>query len=281
MESTFRVTVDAPQIAAGLLIILHAWRVKMVELHGWLSISETYGDEDLVPEKCLKKIRSQVKQILDCAEHGMALHNMNGIPYVNASFSSNHRTKEVDEIVEVYKEISKIATGSYGVIYLRDDEDKEHGNDFLRITFRKGQCNVKVDEDFSPCNPKIEASLEDLTSFVKRLCERLKIQPVGEGFTDMICPPEHVAEFISACTENDVQIEGFTWWCHVSEGHVPCGMGGPKSQYYDGWFSEIQMDEMISFPSNEGYEKYLIQDWKKSEDYKECYWPGFWVKAVD
>lgn len=29
--------------------------------------------------------------------------------------------------------------------------------------------------------------------------------------------------------------------------HEPCGMDGPESAYFAGWFSEIWMDEIITF----------------------------------
>ncbi len=105
-----------------------------------------------------------------------------------------------------------------------------------------------------------------------------KIQPVGDGMIDLICPIENVVAFIDFCSTRSIQIKGFTWWCHVTDKHEPCGMGGPKSIYFDGWFSEIQMDTLISFDTNEDYRNYLMTEWKNSSDYKECYWPAFWLE---
>ncbi len=71
--------------------------------------------------------------------------------------------------------------------------------------------------------------------------EVLKIQPVGDSLIDLIYSPTQVDSFINLCNVQGVSIRGFTWWCHVVDGHEPCGMDGPKSKYYDGWFSEILM----------------------------------------
>lgn len=110
------------------------------------------------------------------------------------------------------------------------------------------------------------------------ILQGLKIQPVGDGMADLICPSHHIKSFIDMCDRNDIKIKGFTWWCHVTEGHEPCGMGGPKSIYFEGWFSEVPMENIISFETNEEYGDYLLVKWTNSSDYKACYWPGFWIE---
>ena len=131
----------------------------MVELHGWLSIWETYEDEDLLSPEEIDEITRKVKEIISNSDCGIELKYINGTPFVNTLICSNHRTSEVDNIIEVYKSISKTATGSYGVIYLRDDEDDEHYNEIQKYVFKKGACICKIDEDFSPCIPTIESDI--------------------------------------------------------------------------------------------------------------------------
>ncbi|HAJ97500.1 MAG TPA: hypothetical protein DCO72_07170 [Ruminococcus sp.] len=128
----------------------------MIELHGWLSVSETFRDEDLFSQEELDSIILKVKEIIFNSNCGIDLQYMNGIPYINTAFFPNHRTKEVDNIIEIYQNISKIATGSFGIIYLRDDEDKLYYNQFQVYVFKKGNCTFKIDTDFSPCIPTIE-----------------------------------------------------------------------------------------------------------------------------
>ena len=82
---------------------------------------------------------------------------VNGVPFGNTLLYSNHRTAEVDNVIEAYKKVAETATGSYGAIYLRDDEDAEHYNDFQVYVFKKGTCTQRIDKDFSPCIPTIES----------------------------------------------------------------------------------------------------------------------------
>lgn len=112
---------------------------------------------------------------------------------------------------------------------------------------------------------------------MKDILKRLKIQPVGDGMIDLICPLDHIKDFINVCDEKSIRVKGFTWWCHVTRGHEPCGMGGPESIYFDGWFSEIQMNGIISFETNADYLDFLLEEWVNSSEYKKCYWPGFWI----
>lgn len=132
----------------------------MIELFGWLSISETYKDEDLYSREDLESIMRDVKAIISHSQSGIELKYMNGTPFLSTAHASNHRTKEVDAIIETYKSVAKTATGSYGVIYLRDDEDKAHNNEFQKFVFKRGCCTAVKDTDFSPCIPVIEDSIE-------------------------------------------------------------------------------------------------------------------------
>lgn len=129
--------------------------MAMVELHGWLSVWETYEDEDLFSTDELNKIMRKVKDVVSAS--GIELRYVNGVPFVNTLMYSNHRTAEVDNVIEAYKNVAETATGSYGVIYLRDDEDAEHYNEFRVYVFKKGTCTQKIDKDFSPCIPIIES----------------------------------------------------------------------------------------------------------------------------
>lgn len=112
-------------------------------------------------------------------------------------------------------------------------------------------------------------------SKLKVIFERLKIQTVGSGLTDLICPIENADLFITEMDKMDIQIKGFSWWCYVIDNHRPCGMGGPKNEFGEGWFSETM--ESIYFNSNEDYHNFFLHEWRKSDEYKPCYQPGFWI----
>lgn len=127
----------------------------MIELHGWLSISETYEDEDNYEKAVLDSVMQEVKKIV-ADNDSVEIEYKNGVPFISTLICSNHRTPEIDLVINTYKLISETATGSYGMIYIRDDEDSVHYNEFQIYIFKKGECHYKVDNDLSPCVPEVE-----------------------------------------------------------------------------------------------------------------------------
>ena len=78
-----------------------------------------------------------------------------------------------------------------------------------------------------------------------------------------------------------VQILGFQWWCLVTDGHEPCGYGGPLNQYGEGWYSEVAPTEaLLEFPDNQAVRDYLMHSYPNSSEYKPCHHPGFWLEMV-
>ena len=128
----------------------------MIELHGWMHIYATYKCEDLLPQAEIDSIMRKVKDIASDSDNGIELRYVNGSAFVNTLHCSNHRTKEVDVIIQAYKSISEIATGSYGILFIRDDEDGKYFNELQVYVFKRGQCIQKKDTDFSPCIPELE-----------------------------------------------------------------------------------------------------------------------------
>ena len=128
----------------------------MVEIFAWLSVHETAADEDQLPPGYEKHILAKVTEILRQSDCGIRLQYMNGQPYLQTAFSSNHRTSETDALIEVFSRIAEIASGSYGTLFLRDDEDPLHGNDMQVYRFRRGTVTHGIEQAFSPCIPKLE-----------------------------------------------------------------------------------------------------------------------------
>lgn len=57
-----------------------------------------------------------------------------------------------------------------------------------------------------------------------------------------------MASLINALTSIGIAIEGLTWWFHVTsvESISELGYGGPRSQHYSGWYSELgHFDDML------------------------------------
>ena len=76
--------------------------------------------------------------------------------FVQFSVMENHKTERTEEMISIYENITKIATGSYGLLYYLDDEDEVYRDEFRVLVSKKGKCEWKRDENFSPCSIMIE-----------------------------------------------------------------------------------------------------------------------------
>ena len=119
---------------------------------------------------------------------------------------------------------------------------------------------------------------------------KLKIQPVGNGYIDLITHKSNIAEFITELNKLCIRIKGFTWWCYMNKAHMelPHGMGGPQNRFGEGWYSEIQLTDVIESGSEENcaennnrYANYILEVYPKDKNYHSCYLPGFWLDVPD
>lgn len=80
-------------------------------------------------------------------------------------------------------------------------------------------------------------------SKLDEILEKHKAQPAGHGYIDIIVCRDNYKDFITDIVNNGFKIEGISWWewCPGKKGNE-YGLGGPKSIYYNGWFSEISTD---------------------------------------
>lgn len=120
--------------------------------------------------------------------------------------------------------------------------------------------------------------MHDIGTQIGKVFAELRVQPAGQGYIDCICPQENIGGFISAMSNLGITIDGFTWWCYALPGHPPCGMGGPKNAYGDGYYSEMQKDGIFGLQGNERYRAYLLDEYPRSKSYRKCCVPGFWLR---
>lgn len=75
------------------------------------------------------------------------------------------------------------------------------------------------------------------------ILEKYKAQPVGHGYIDIIVSRDKYQDFISDLVINGYKIDSISWWewC-ADKNENDYGLGGPKSVYYKGWFSEIPVN---------------------------------------
>jgi len=76
------------------------------------------------------------------------------------------------------------------------------------------------------------------------LLEEYKAQPVGNGYIDIIVSRDNYRSLAKALIESGFTIEAISWWEYLENIDSPnsYGMGGPRSQFYSGWFAEACAD---------------------------------------
>ena len=116
---------------------------------------------------------------------------------------------------------------------------------------------------------------------LEEVIERLSIIRVGRDFSTLICPWNAVVAFIDEMEKMQFHITGFEWWCHVAQGHEPCGLGGPRDRCGNGWYSELPIDTFFMLESNAAYRRFFTVEYPNCKDYKPCFVPAFCLETLE
>lgn len=75
----------------------------------------------------------------------------------------NHRSAL---IIDIFKKFRTLLPGSYGLLYIQDEEDDkngiDHSNEFVVWKLARGHLNQEKDPFLSPCISSIENSFDPL-----------------------------------------------------------------------------------------------------------------------
>lgn len=130
----------------------------MVELHAWATIRESYevdNEEDNI-HNIVKEIQQYIKDF-NWISDLCVLEFYNGSPSLSVVLFKNRFTQEVKEVFSLFEYIAKIAKGSYGLIYLYDDENTEGKENIFQVySLARGKIAENKDTFLSPIIPKIE-----------------------------------------------------------------------------------------------------------------------------
>ena len=133
----------------------------MVELHGWAIIRESFtadGEEDNI-ELIVSSLSQEIKK-LKIDEKQLRIDYCNGEAVVTATKLTNHFSGDIKGIIGFFKHITLVAPGSYGLLYLHDDEDTNgFHNAFQVYVLSKGNFKLCQDPFLSPYIPRVEDSL--------------------------------------------------------------------------------------------------------------------------
>ena len=126
----------------------------MLELHGWVTIRETYevdGEDNI--DVVIDKINEEIEHLLYFKPQ---IRVKNGTYFLEFSLFPNRANSETQEVFKLYKRIGELAVGSYGLIYLHDDEEEGKENQFQVFSLARGVVRELDDIYLSPIVPVIE-----------------------------------------------------------------------------------------------------------------------------
>lgn len=130
----------------------------MYEWHGWATLRKTaevdyYDDPD---ETVLSTVQALLAASDSISNETAKLNSANGAWHVWLAGCHNHCSPQ---IVDLFRTLAHTAPGSYGILYLYDDEASDGWD---RWVMRRGGIHKSRDEDLSPHIGMVEdAELSD------------------------------------------------------------------------------------------------------------------------
>lgn len=126
----------------------------MFEYHGWITLRATAEALDDEPPLRLGEIQSLVDKLAGYAL--MDLQPMNGIYYIHLGGNPNRSGRHGAAVVDLFAKVGRLAPGSYGLLYVHDDEHPEHMPDFRVFRLARGVVTEHADHLLSPVIPALE-----------------------------------------------------------------------------------------------------------------------------
>jgi hypothetical protein len=127
----------------------------MFQFHGWAVVRHhTHDTNSVEQDQCWLLLENYIRLL---STQLIQTQRQNGCDSVLIAGQHNHRNEYV---IDLFKWIAENAPGSYGILYIRDDEDSKRGYDFTN-EFRvwklcRGILIEQEDPFLSPCIPTVE-----------------------------------------------------------------------------------------------------------------------------
>jgi hypothetical protein len=129
----------------------------MYECHGWFVLrTDAYEQDDSDLVAAAKHIASLTAKAGWPENYLFEVRFINGMGVLVVECGPNHAGHERTSLTSVLSEVTRVAPASYGVLYVRDDEDEGGFIDFRVHVMRRGKLEVCKDPFLSPTNPTIE-----------------------------------------------------------------------------------------------------------------------------
>jgi len=126
----------------------------MFEFHGWASVQyHTHDTDSVLQDRCWQQLTNHVAAI---PNELIQLKRYNGCDSLLIAGQHNHRSEYV---IDLFHWIAANAPGSYGLLYVRNDEDQrmsDYINRFRVWRLCRGKLTECDDPFLSPAIPTIE-----------------------------------------------------------------------------------------------------------------------------
>lgn len=124
----------------------------MAQYHGWIALRSTAADVEDEPPLRLEEIRTLVDALAGYAL--MDLRPLNGRYFIHCGGNPNHGG-HAERVIELFRQVGRLAPGSYGLLHVWDDEDKHHPDGFRVFRLVRGQVSEHADALLSPVTPTL------------------------------------------------------------------------------------------------------------------------------
>ena len=127
----------------------------MFEFHGWVSVNyQTHDTNAALQDACWSLVEEHLRTL---DSDLVWTQRYNGCDSLHLAGQHNHRT---DYVVELFLWLAEHTPGSYGLLYVRDDEDNsrdgDYSNEFRVWKLCRGTLKELKEPLISPCIPMIE-----------------------------------------------------------------------------------------------------------------------------
>lgn len=126
----------------------------MYEYHGWAVILDSAGEEGDGASAIYERV-TQYIELLKLNTDVIELKAINGQYHLWLSGLNNHSPTSKYDPVEIMQTIGVMARGSYGLLYVSNDENERRANEFSVFVLARGCVKEREDPFLSPLIPVI------------------------------------------------------------------------------------------------------------------------------
>ena len=125
----------------------------MFEYDGWATLREDTREDDIGG---LHRIVDELREVIEQFNDGSGVTDLRWINGTCMVYFAGCPNRRHDCVFGLFPWLAEHAPGSYGLLYVRDDEAPVHGNAFQVWRLRRRQVERHPDPFLSPCIPVIE-----------------------------------------------------------------------------------------------------------------------------